>query len=126
MAEPTQPPEELIDILDTFYADDPAVGDIVMIRHNFENTHLVGEVTGMKRDHGHRGYEPKGDYEVIVYHEMSLRFGGIKKWLKVGEDEDWSLVTILDDKDFHKLGADVVLKETVNEFINREDNEDEL
>lgn len=126
MTEPTTPPEELIDVLDTFYESDPKVGDIVMIRNNFENTHIVGELIGMMRDHGHRGYEPNGDYEVILYHEMSLKFGGMKKWFKIGEDEAWSIVSILEDKEFKKLGADVVLKSTVDEFINREDDEDEL
>lgn len=121
------PDQKLIDLMDTFYEDDPKVGDVVLVRHNFENLNIAGEIVGLQRSHPHRGYDPDGDYEVVVYHRFKLRFAGIKQWLKIGEDHDWTLVQILDEKEFKKLSPDVVLRSQVDEFINQtEEDEDEL
>jgi hypothetical protein len=121
-----QQPEQLIDVLDTFYEDEPKVGQVVMVRHNFENTNIAGEVVALERIRPHRGYDPTGDYEVVVYHAYKLKFAGLRsKWLTVGEEENWTLVTILTDKEYHKLNPDVVLPRKVDEVINNSKPEDD-
>jgi hypothetical protein len=121
--------ERLIDVLDTFYSEEPKVGQVVMVRHNFENTNIAGEIVALERTTPHRGYDPNGDYEVVVYHGYKLKFAGLRsKWLTVGEDENWSLVTILTDKEYHKLNPDVVLPRKVDDLINNSktgDDDDE-
>lgn len=124
MTEQKEP--ELIDVLDTFYEEDPVVGDVVLIRHNFENLNVAGEIVAMKRSHPHRGYDPVGDYEVVVYHAYKIQFPGIKQWFKIGDDEEWSLVMILDEKEYKKLSADVVLQSKVDDLIQESGDDDEL
>lgn len=120
-------PKELVDILDTFYEEEPKVGQIIMLRHNFENLNMAGEVVALERTHPHRGYEPNGDYEVVVYHQYKVKLAGLRKWMKVGEGRDWSLVTILEEKTYHKLNPDVVLPSKVDDLIaNAKDEADEL
>ena len=122
-------PEQLIDVLNTFYEEEPKVGQVVMVRHNFENTNIAGEIVALERTAPHRGYDPNGDYEVVVYHRYKLKFAGLRsKWLSIGEDESWSLVTILTDRDYHKLNPDVVLPRKVDDLINNSkpgDDDDE-
>lgn len=126
MNEPKQP-EELIDLLDTYYQDDPRVGDLVVLRHTFEHSSLAGIVTGLKRSHPHRGYDPDNDYEVVVYQEYAIKIAGIKGWLKIGPEESWDLVAVIEDRELYKMPADVVLKSNVDEFINQtEEDTDEL
>lgn len=120
-------PKELVDILDTFYEEEPKVGQIIMLRHNFENLNMAGEVVALERTNPHRGYEPNGDYEVVVYHQYKVKLAGLRKWMKVGEGRDWSLVTILDEKSYYKLNPDVVLPAKVDDLIaTTKDEDDEL
>ena len=120
-------PKELVDILDTFYEEEPKVGQIIMLRHNFENLNMAGEVVALERTHAHRGYEPNGDYEVVVYHQYKVKLAGLRKWMKVGEGREWALVTILDEKNYYKLNPDVVLPSKVDDLIaNAKDEENEL
>lgn len=119
-----QQPEQLIDVLDTFYEDEPKVGQVVLLRHNFENTNIAGEIVALERAHPHRGYDPNGDYEVVVYHSYKVKFAGLRReWLKVGEDRDWTLVQILTDREFHKLSPDVVLPSKVDDLIQKSASE---
>jgi hypothetical protein len=119
-------PEQLIDVLDTFYEGEPKVGQVVLIRHNFENTNIAGEIVALERTHAHRGYDPNGDYEVVVYHSYKIKFAGLRsKWLTIGEEEKWTLVQILAEKEYHKLNPDVVLPRKVDDFIQDTTNPQE-
>lgn len=121
----SEEPEQLMDMWADFYNDDPKVGDIVLIRHNFEHCNIAGEVVGMRRFHPHRGYDPAHEYELVVYQEVAIKLAGIKGWFKIGVDHNWSLVQILDDPEYRKLGADVVLASKVEDFIAATEEEDD-
>lgn len=122
MEQPVEP-KELVEILDTYYDEDPKVGDLVLLRHTFEHTSIAGLVTALKRTHPHRGYDPDNDYEIVVYQEYRIQLAGIKGWLRIGPEENWDLVAIIDDKEMYKMPADVVLKGKVDEFINEAEEE---
>jgi len=121
---PTEP-QELVDILDTYYEGDPKVGDVVMLRHRFEHTSIAGQVTGLSRHHAHRGYDPENDYEIVVYQEYKLKLAGIKGWLGVSEEEEWEVTEVMDGKEWHKLKPDVVLQSSVDDLIDAAQDESE-
>ena len=119
--------DTLLDLRRETYEGDPKVGDVVLLRHNFVNMNVAGEIIGLKRKHPHRGYDPDGDYEVIVYQEFDLKMAGLKGWFRIGEEAEWEIVAELDDEEYHKLGANVVLQSKVDDLLNDADeDEDEL
>jgi len=119
--------DTLLDLRRETYEGDPKVGDVVLLRHHFENVNVAGEITGLRRKHPHRGYDPDGDYEVIVYQEFDLKIAGLKGWFRIGEEAKWEIVAELDDEEYHKLGANVVLQSKVDDLLNDADeDEDEL
>lgn len=120
-----KPMETLLDLRRATYDGDPKVGDVVLLRHNFVNVNVAGEITGLKRKHPHRGYDPDGDYEVIVYQEFDLKMAGLKGWFRIGEEAEWEIVAELDDDEYHKLGANVVLQSKVDDLLNDTDEDDD-
>ena len=96
---------DIADELNAFYDEDPALGDIVFLKNNFEDASIRGEVVGLERVRPHRGLNPDRSYEVVVYHGLLIKVAGIDIWL---DTQDWEITDKLTGWEYKKLPPEVV------------------
>lgn len=90
---------EIRAMYDEIYADEPKVGDWVIIKHSYHETIITGEVSGLKHCAPSRGFQPDADFEFIVWSAYKIKIAGIKKWL----NEDWEVISVMSEFQNKKL-----------------------
>lgn len=96
---------EIIKELESFYAEDPQLGDILFIKNDFEDVSLRGEVVGLERHIPHRGLNPDKTYEVVIYHGLLIKLAGIDQWF---DTDEWTVTDKLSGWEYKKLPPEVV------------------
>jgi len=118
MPEDEKPEENLENIVESYYAEDPQVGDMVFLKNNFEDCTIRGELVGVTRHTPQRGLSPEGDYEVVLYTGLDLRIAGWPMWLSLDE---WEITDTLRGAEYKKLPPDVVVEKLIDEIDEEED-----
>lgn len=106
---------DIADELTAFYDEDPSLGDIVFLKHTFEDSSIRGEVVGLERTSPHRGLNPDHSYEVVVYHGLLIKVAGIENWL---DTQEWEITTKLTGWEYKKLPPEVVMNSLDEENNN--------
>jgi hypothetical protein len=106
---------DIADELTAFYDDDPTLGDIVFLKHTFEDSSIRGEIVGLERVTPHRGLNPDRSYEVVVYHGLLVKVAGIDIWL---DTQEWEITDKLTGWEYKKLPPEVVMNSLDEENDN--------
>lgn len=110
-------PKELAEMTSDYYQDDPQLGDIVFMKHNFEDVTLRAPVTAIKRYHPHRGLDADGNYEVVIYTRLKIKVAGVKDWLLLDDsNQGWEITDTLSGADYNKLEPTVVAESLLDEI----------
>lgn len=110
-------PIELAQLTEDYYTDDPKLGDIVFLRHNFEDATLRAPVTGVKRYGAQRGLDATGGYEIVLYNRLKIKVAGVKEWLKIDDSNDgWEVTDTLTGAEYNKLEPTVVAETLIDEI----------
>lgn len=104
--------EELEQLLTDFYSEDPQLGDIIFLRHTFDDSSLRGEVVGLRRHTPQRSLNLNGSFEIILYSGLEVMIGGLDTWLDLG---DWEITDTLRGSQYKKLPPEVVRQVLDNE-----------
>ncbi len=99
--------KDLEGVLESYYAEDPKLGDMVFLKGRFEDTTIRGEVIGMRRSQPQRALNPNGTFEIVLYPALEIMIGAIEVWLDL---EDWEITDTLSGIQYKKLPPDVVAK----------------
>jgi hypothetical protein len=94
--------KEIRSLFNEFYAEDPEVGDWVIIKNTYTETVITGEVVGVKRYAPARGFQEEAEFEFIIYHGLQLKIGSIRGWFNI-ETNDWAILNIMSDFEHKKL-----------------------
>lgn len=92
--------KEIRELYEDLYADEPKVGDWVILKHFYNETVLTGEVIGLKHKDPTRGFHPDADFEFVVWHTFRLKIAGIAGWL---DPDDWEIISVMTDFENKKL-----------------------
>lgn len=110
----SETPNEFDKDIEDFYSDDPIVGDMVFLKHKFEDVSIRGQLIGLERTFPTRGLSPDKSYEMLLYTGLRLKLGGVYDWFDM---EDWEITDVLRGTEYHKLPP-----ERVKPTIEGEDN----
>ncbi len=94
--------KEIRNLFNEYYAEDPEVGDWVIIKNTYTETVITGEVVGVKRYAPARGFQEAAEFEFIIYHGLQLKIGAIKGWFDI-ETNGWAVLNIMTDFEHKKL-----------------------
>jgi hypothetical protein len=107
--------QELEDLLESYYSEDPQLGDIVFLKHGFDDSSLRGEVTGLRRHTPQRSLNVNGSFEIILYSGLDIMIGGLETWLDLSE---WEITDKLRGSQYKKLPPEIV-----RQVLDDEDSE---
>lgn len=93
--------KEIRDLFDEFYAEDPQVGNWVILKNTYTETVITGEVTGVRRYAPARGFNEDVQFEFIIYHGLKIKISSIKGWFDIANN--WAVLNIMDDFEHKKL-----------------------
>jgi hypothetical protein len=96
---------DLEQILESYYQEDPSLGDMVWLQNKFEDTTIRGEIVGMRRSQPQRALNPNGSFEIVLYPRLELMVGALDYWLDL---EDWEITDTLTGVAYKKLPPGVV------------------
>ena len=108
MSKPEDQPnmdQDLEQILESYYQDDPSLGNMVFLKNKFEDTTIRGEIIGMRRSQPQRALNPNGTFEIVLYPHLEIMVGGLDYWLDL---EDWEITDTLTGAAYKKLPPEVV------------------
>lgn len=91
---------EVREMYKTIYEDEPSVGDWVIIKHNYNETIITGEVRALKHTQPQRGWHTEADFEFVVWSGFKIQLAGIKGWL---DGEDWEILSVMPEFEHKKL-----------------------
>jgi len=91
---------EVREMYATIYDDEPNVGDWVIVKHNYTETIITGEVCGLKHTKPQRGWHTDADFEFVVYSGFKMKLANIKGWL---DGDDWEILSTMPDFENKKL-----------------------
>jgi hypothetical protein len=91
---------EIKEMYETIYEDEPNVGDWVIIKHNYNETIITGEVQALKHTQPQRGWHAEADFEFVVWSAFAIKIAGVKGWLKA---DKWEILNTMPDFEDKKL-----------------------
>jgi hypothetical protein len=91
---------EIKELYNTIYAEEPAVGDWVIIQHMYNETIITGEVRALKHTKPQRGWHTEADFEFVIWSGFKIQLAGVKGWL---DGEDWEILSVMTEFDSKKL-----------------------
>jgi hypothetical protein len=113
---------ELAELTSDYYAEDPQLGDIVFLKHNFEDSSLRSVITGLKRTRPQRGLEADKSYEVVLYQGLKIKVAGLKEWLRLDDSTSgWEITDTLRGAEYNKLEPTVVVESIFDENQTEEE-----
>lgn len=92
--------EEIKELYEDLYADEPPIGAWVIVKHNYNETIINGEVVALKHIQPQRGWKEEADFEFVVWTNYKFKIAGVEGWLR---GDDWDIMTVLTDFDSKKL-----------------------
>jgi hypothetical protein len=93
--------KEIQNLFKEFYAEDPQVGDWIIIQNTYTETIITGEVVGIKRYAPARGFNDGAEFEFIIYHGLKIKISSIKFWFDTADN--WSILNVMSDFEHKKL-----------------------
>jgi hypothetical protein len=92
--------KDIRELYEDLYTDEPAVGAWVIVKHNYNETIITGEVVALKHTQPQRGWKAEADFEFVIWSNFKFQIAGIKGWLQA---KDWDILTIMTDFESKKL-----------------------
>lgn len=92
--------EEIKELYEDLYADEPPIGSWVIVKHTYNETIINGEVVAIKHIQPQRGWKEEADFEFVVWTNYKFKIAGVRGWLR---GDDWDIMTVLTDFDSKKL-----------------------
>ena len=94
--------KEIRNLFYEYYAEDPEVGDWVILKNSYTETVITGEVIGVKRYAPARGFREDVEFEFIIYHGLRIKIGSIQGWFDI-ETNAWAILNVMSDFEHKKL-----------------------
>jgi hypothetical protein len=94
--------KEIRNLFNEYYAEDPEVGDWVIIKNNYTETVITGEVIGVRRYAPARGFQEEAEFEFIIYHGLKIKISSVQGWFDI-ETNGWAILNIMPDFEHKKL-----------------------
>ena len=92
---------EIRNLFNDFYAEDPQVGDWVILKNTYTETVITGEVVGIRRYAPARGFQEQAEFEFIIYHGIKIKISSVQGWFDTANN--WAVLNIMSDFEHKKL-----------------------
>lgn len=92
--------KDIRELYEDLYTDEPPVGAWVIVKHNYNETIITGEVVALKHTQPQRGWKEEANFEFVIWSNFKFQIAGIKGWLPA---KDWDILTIMTDFESKKL-----------------------
>ena len=93
--------KEIRSLFDEFYAEDPQVGDWVILKNTYTETVVTGEIVGLRRYAPARGFQDEAQFEFVIYHGIRIKISSIRGWFDIADN--WAVLNIMRDFEHKKL-----------------------
>jgi hypothetical protein len=93
--------KEIRALFNEFYAEDPQVGDWVILKNTYTETVITGEVVGIRRYAPARGWQEAAEFEFVIYHGLKIKISSVRGWFDVANN--WAVLNIMSDFEHKKL-----------------------
>lgn len=92
--------KDIKELYDSIYLEEPSVGDWVILKNEYHETIITGEVVALKHTSPNRGFHPEADFEFVVWSSYKLKLAAVKGWFPM---DKWELLTTMPDFENKKL-----------------------
>lgn len=93
--------KEIRNLFNEFYAEDPQVGDWVILKNTYTETVITGEIVGIRRYAPARGFQDEAEFEFVIYHGLKIKIASIQGWFDIASN--WAVLNIMSDFEHKKL-----------------------
>jgi hypothetical protein len=91
---------EIKEMYETIYEEEPNVGDWIIMKHNYNETIITGEVRGLRHTKPQRGWREDADFEFVIWAGYKIQLAGVKGWL---DGNDWEILSTMPEFENKKL-----------------------
>jgi hypothetical protein len=93
--------KEIRSLFNEFYAEDPRVGDWVILKNTYTETVITGEIVGIRRYAPARGFQEEAEFEFVIYHGLKIKISSIQGWFDIANN--WEVLNIMSEFEHKKL-----------------------
>jgi hypothetical protein len=71
--------KDIRELYEDLYTDEPPVGAWVIVKHNYNETIITGEVVALKHTQPQRGWKEEADFEFVYLEQLQVPDRGYQR-----------------------------------------------